>query len=52
MAVPRIIILSEIMRGKTFELTESLYTIGRNEGVEVVIPDGTISTNHCELGER
>ena len=49
MAVPKIIILSEIMRGKTFELTGSLYTIGRNEGVEVVIPDGTISTNHCEL---
>ncbi|MCH2206164.1 MAG: FHA domain-containing protein [Lentisphaerales bacterium] len=49
MTVPRIIILSEIMRGKTFELTGSLYTIGRSEGVEVVIPDGTISTNHCEL---
>lgn len=51
MAVPRIIILSEIMRGKTFELTESLYIIGRNEGVDVVIPDGTISTDHCELIE-
>ena len=49
MAVPRVIILSEIMRGKTFELTESLYTIGRTEDKDVVIPDGTISTLHCEL---
>ena len=49
MAIPRIIILSEVMRGKTFELTGELYTIGRTEDREVCIPDGTISTLHCEL---
>ncbi|MCM8535226.1 MAG: FHA domain-containing protein [Lentisphaeraceae bacterium] len=49
MAIPRVIILSEIMRGKTFELTKDLYTIGRTDDKDVVIPDGTISTLHCEL---
>ncbi|MCM8529955.1 MAG: FHA domain-containing protein [Lentisphaeraceae bacterium] len=49
MAIPRIIILSEIMRGKTYELTKDLYTIGRTDDKDVVIPDGTISTLHCEL---
>ena len=48
MAVPRVIILSEMMRGKTFELTESVHTIGRTEDKDVVIPDGTINTLHCE----
>jgi pSer/pThr/pTyr-binding forkhead associated (FHA) protein len=49
MSIPRIIILSEVMRGKTFELTKSLYTIGRTEDKDVCIADGTISTLHCEL---
>lgn len=49
MAIPRVIILSEIMRGKTYELTEDLYTIGRTETSYICIPDGTISTHHCDL---
>ena len=49
MAVPRIIILSEILRGQTYELTEDLYTIGRTENREVCIPDGTISSHHCNI---
>lgn len=49
MAIPRVIILSEIMRGKTYELTEDLYTIGRTESSYICIPDGTISTHHCDL---
>ena len=49
MPIPRVIILSEIMRGKTFELTKELYTIGRTEDKDICIPDSTISTLHCEL---
>ncbi len=49
LVIPRIIILSEIMRGKTYELTGDIYTIGRTEASDVCIPDGTISTSHCDL---
>ena len=49
MPIPRVIILSEIMRGKTYELSKDLYKIGRTEANDVCIPDGTISTHHCEL---
>ena len=37
------------MRGKTYELSGDLYKIGRTEVNEICIPDGTISTHHCEL---
>ena len=37
------------MRGKTYELTEDLFKIGRTEANDICIPDGTISTHHCEL---
>ena len=49
MPTPRIIILSEIMRGKTYELTKDVFTIGRTEEQDVCIPDGTVSTLHCEI---
>jgi pSer/pThr/pTyr-binding forkhead associated (FHA) protein len=49
MAIPKIIVLSEIMRGKNFELTGELYTIGRSDEREICIPDGTISTHHASI---
>jgi pSer/pThr/pTyr-binding forkhead associated (FHA) protein len=49
MPIPRIIVLSEVMRGKTFELTGDSYKIGRTEDNEVCVPDGTISSFHCEI---
>jgi len=49
MTTPRVIILSEIMRGKTYELTDDSYKIGRTDVNQICIPDGTISTFHCEL---
>jgi pSer/pThr/pTyr-binding forkhead associated (FHA) protein len=49
MPVPRVIILSEILRGQTFELTNDIYTIGRTENRDICIPDGTISSHHAEL---
>lgn len=46
---PKLIILSEQYRGKTFELTKDLYTIGRVEERDICIPDPAISTYHCAL---
>ena len=45
----RAIVLSEIMRGKSFDLTADRITIGRTEVSDICIPDGTLSTNHAEL---
>lgn len=49
MTAPRAIILSEIMRGKSFELVNDVYNIGRTEDNDICIPDGTLSSNHCQL---
>ena len=43
---PKITILSEQHRGKTFELTKDLYTVGRIEERDICIADPTISTYH------
>ncbi|MCM8539849.1 MAG: FHA domain-containing protein [Lentisphaeraceae bacterium] len=49
MSTPRAIILSEIMRGKSFDLDKEVYNIGRTEENDICIPDGTLSSNHCTL---
>ncbi|MCM8533171.1 MAG: FHA domain-containing protein [Lentisphaeraceae bacterium] len=49
MPLPRAIILSEIMRGKSFELNKDIFTIGRTEDNDICIPDGTLSSKHAEL---
>lgn len=46
---PKLIVLSEQLRGQSFELTEESYTIGRTEACDVCIPDPTISGHHCTL---
>ena len=43
---PKITILSEQHRGKTFELTKDVYTVGRIEERDICIVDPTISTYH------
>lgn len=43
---PKITILSEQLRGKTFELTNDMYTVGRIEERDICIPDPTVSTYH------
>jgi len=49
---PRLIILSEQLRGQRFELTEDLYTCGRVKDRDICIPDPTISTHHCDFVKR
>ncbi len=48
-AIPKLIVLSEQLRGKSFELTKDLHTVGRSEERDICIKDPTISTYHCEF---
>ena len=43
---PKITILSAQHRGKTYELTKDVYTVGRIEERDICIVDPTISTYH------
>ncbi len=47
--IPKLIILSEQLRGQTYELTGERYGIGRSEEMEISIVDQTVSGMHCEL---
>ncbi|OGV48584.1 MAG: hypothetical protein A2X49_05380 [Lentisphaerae bacterium GWF2_52_8] len=47
--VPKLIILSEQLRGKTFELTKDIHTVGRSEERDICVKDPTISTYHCDF---
>jgi len=47
--VPKLIILSEQLRGQRFELVEDLYTCGRVADRDIHINDPTISTHHCDF---
>ena len=49
---PRLIILSEIARGKSFELTYTPLTIGRSENNDICISDGTLSGLHALIYEE
>lgn len=46
---PKLVVLSEQLRGQQFELSQDLYTIGRSEKEAICINDPTISSRHCEL---
>jgi hypothetical protein len=46
---PKLIALSEQIRGKTFELTQDKYTVGRVDERDICIKDPTISSFHCDL---
>jgi pSer/pThr/pTyr-binding forkhead associated (FHA) protein len=48
-AIPKLIILSEQLRGQTYDLTEEHYIIGRLESNNICIQDPTVSGNHCHI---
>jgi len=50
--VPKLIILSEQLRGKTFELNKPELTCGRVDDRDICIKDPTISSNHCLFFKR
>lgn len=47
--IPKLIILSEQFRGRTFELTKDQHTVGRVDERDICIKDPTISTYHCRF---
>lgn len=47
--VPKLIILTEQFRGKVFELTKDLYTVGRVDERDICIKDPSISSYHCDF---
>ena len=47
--IPKLIVLSEQLRGKSFELTKDLMTVGRTDDRDICIKDPTISTYHCDF---
>jgi len=46
---PKLIVLSEKLRGKTFELTKDIQSAGRTEDKDICIKDPTISSHHCDF---
>ncbi len=50
--VPKLIILSEQLRGQRFELVDDLYSCGRVEDRDIHINDPTISTHHCDFVKK
>lgn len=49
MANPKLIVLSEKLRGKSFELTEDLHTAGRSDANNFCIKDPSLSSHHCDF---
>lgn len=46
---PKLIILSEQFRGRTFDLEKEMITVGRVDERDICIKDPTVSTLHCTL---
>lgn len=52
MTNPKLTILSEVLRGQTFELSKDIYTIGRSEDKDITIVDPTVSGLHAILSRK
>ncbi len=50
--IPKLIVLSEQLRGKSFELSKDLYSVGRVDDKDITIKDPTISSLHCEFKKQ
>ncbi|MBI5383914.1 MAG: FHA domain-containing protein [Verrucomicrobia bacterium] len=47
--MPRLVVLSEGLTGRTHELKTDKVTIGRVEDNSFQVPDGSVSSHHCEI---
>ena len=47
--IPKLIILSEQLRGNNFELTGEKYICGRLDNCDITLKDPTVSSRHCEF---
>ena len=48
-AIPKFVVLSEHLRGQTFELSQDEITIGRSDERTICLKDPTVSTLHCKV---
>ena len=48
-AIPKLIVLNELLRGQMFELTQDEITIGRSDERTICLKDPTVSTLHCKV---
>ena len=46
---PKFTVLFEKLRGQTFQLDKDVLTIGRKDGMDIVLKDGSVSGFHAEL---
>ncbi|RMD78504.1 MAG: FHA domain-containing protein [Lentisphaerae bacterium] len=46
---PKLIVLSEQLRGQVFELEKDRYRVGRRDDMDICLVDPTVSSLHCEL---
>ncbi len=47
--IPKLIVLSEQFRGKSFELIQDKYICGRLDNCDITLKDPTVSSRHCEF---
>ena len=46
---PKLVVLSEKLRGKTFTLEADKISVGRNDQRDICIKDPSVSSYHCDL---
>ncbi len=46
---PKLTVLFEKLRGKTFELDKETMSCGRKDGMDICIKDGSLSSHHCDF---
>ena len=46
---PKLTVLFEKLRGKTFEIDKEVVTIGRKEGNDICLKDGSVSGHHADI---
>ena len=46
---PKLTVLFEKLRGKTFEIDKEVVSIGRKEGNDICLKDGSVSGHHAEI---
>ena len=51
-AIPKLVVLSEQLRGQMFELNQDEITIGRSDERTICLKDATVSTLHCKVTRR
>ncbi len=49
---PKLVVLSEKLRGKIFELNSDKLSVGRNPQRDICIKDGSISSYHCDFEKQ